>query len=217
MSTCGHRHRDGRAGRLPGLMSTDESELSAWFRTAWRTVVHLSGIPGTLRPYRGGDADVEAPNGLRGSVEDPAADNAVYAEIRFALELKSQRGGLSSMRWSRRCWPDSPTGREGRRGMGRIIKVRRLASAMRHAARSNAPVGDPVPRQGVVGFDIAGAEAGVSAVAPSRRVRVATRANNARFTHSCRGVRCRPSTRGTGVLRGRDRLGHGVRIADDIE
>ncbi len=67
--------------------------------------------------------------------------------------------------------------------MGRTITVRCLVTAMRHAARSLdiAELAIRFRDRGVVGFDIAGAEAGYP---PSRHLDAFEymRANNARFT-----------------------------------
>ena len=68
---------------------------------------------------------------------------------------------------------------------------------------------------GVVGFDIAGAEAGFP---PSRHIDAFEfmRANNARFTiHAGEAFRL-PSINEAIAFCGADRLGHGVRIVEDI-
>ena len=101
---------------------------------------------------------------------------------------------------------------------GRTIKVRCLVTAMRHAARSRdiAELAIRYRDNGVVGFDIAGAEAGYP---PSRHLDAFEymRANNARFTIHAGEAFGLPSIQEALAFCGADRLGHGVRIVDDIE
>jgi adenosine deaminase len=101
---------------------------------------------------------------------------------------------------------------------GRSITVRCLVTAMRHAARSRdiAELAIAFRDKGVVGFDIAGAEAGYP---PSRHLDAFEymRANNARFTIHAGEAFGLPSIHEAIAFCGADRLGHGVRITDDIE
>jgi adenosine deaminase len=92
--------------------------------------------------------------------EDLAADNVAYAEVRYA-ELSTE-GGLTldevvaaALDGFREC--ERPA-----QAMGRRIVMKLLVSAMRQAARS-VEVAELAVRhrdEGVVGFDIAGPEAG---------------------------------------------------------
>jgi len=70
--------------------------------------------------------------------------------------------------------------------------------------------------RGVVGFDIAGAEAGYP---PSRHLDAFEymRSNNARFTIHAGEAFGIPSIHEALAFCGADRLGHGVRLVDDIE
>src|SRR6201993_4299479 len=88
--------------------------------------------------------------------EDLAADGLVYAEVRFAPELHTERG-LSLDEGGQAVLDGSRLGSEGR-----SITVYALLTAMRTAARSLeiAELAVRYRGQGVVGFDIAGAEAG---------------------------------------------------------
>jgi adenosine deaminase len=101
---------------------------------------------------------------------------------------------------------------------GRAITVRALVTAMRHAARSVeiAELAIRFRDAGVVGFDIAGAEAGNP---PSRHLDAFEfmRANNARFTIHAGEAFGLASIHEAIAFCGADRLGHGVRIVDDIE
>ena len=89
---------------------------------------------------------------------------------------------------------------------------------MRHAARTRdiAELAIRFRDRGVVGFDIAGAEAGHP---PSRHLDAFEymRANNARFTIHAGEAFGLPSIHEALAFCGADRLGHGVRIVDDIE
>ncbi len=89
---------------------------------------------------------------------------------------------------------------------------------MRHAARSReiAELAVRFRDRGVVGFDIAGAEAGHP---PSRHLDAFEymRANNAPFTIHAGEAFGLPSIHEAISFCGTDRLGHGVRVMDDIE
>jgi adenosine deaminase len=97
------------------------------------------------------------------------------------------------------------------------IRVGALLTAMRHAARS-MEIAEMVVRyrdEGVVGFDIAGAEAGYP---PTRHLDAFEylQRENAHFTiHAGEGFGL-PSIWQAIQWCGADRLGHGVRIIDDI-
>src|SRR6185312_11068723 len=115
-------------------------------------------------------------------VEDLAADSVVYAEIRFAPELHINRG-LSFDEVVDSVLAGFAAGEKACNTAGRRITVRRLVTAMRHAARSReiAELAVRFRDKGVVGFDIAGAEAGHP---PTRHLDAFEhmRNNNARFT-----------------------------------
>ena len=144
--------------------------------------------------------------------EDLAADGVVYAEVRFAPELHVSRG-LSLDQVVEAVL-------EGfRRGSsGRGITVYALLTAMRTAARS-LEIAELAVRHrdaGVVGFDIAGAEAGSP---PSRHLdafQYVARENFHITIHAGEGFGL-PSIWEALQWCGAERLGHGVRIIDDIQ
>jgi adenosine deaminase len=109
-------------------------------------------------------------------------------------------------------------GEKAARAEGRIITVRCLVTAMRHAARSLeiARLAIRFRDKGVVGFDIAGAEAGYP---PTRHLDAFEymRNHNGRFTIHAGEAFGLPSIHEAIAFCGADRLGHGVRIVDDIE
>ena len=103
------------------------------------------------------------------------------------------------------------------RTAGRPIVVRCLVTAMRHAARSRE-IAELTVRwrdRGAVGFDIAGAEAGHP---PTRHLDAFEylRRENAHFTIHAGEAFGLPSIWEAIQWCGADRLGHGVRIVDDI-
>ena len=223
-----HDHLDGGlrpgtvidiAGQVgyDGLPSTDEAELSDWFRTA----AHSGSLVRYLEPFAHTVAVMQTPEALHRvaleCVQDLAADNVVYAEVRFAPELHIGNG-LSLDEVVDTVLAGFDEGEKAVRALGRSITVRCLVTAMRHAARSRdiAELAIRFRDKGVVGFDIAGAEAGYP---PSRHLDAFEymRANNARFTIHAGEAFGLPSIHEALAFCGADRLGHGVRIVDDIE
>jgi adenosine deaminase len=101
---------------------------------------------------------------------------------------------------------------------GRPIVVRLLVTAMRHAAvsREIAELAIRFRDKGIAGFDIAGAEAGNP---PTRHLEAFDymRDHNARFTIHAGEAFGLPSIHEAIAFCGADRLGHGVRIVDDID
>lgn len=223
-----HDHLDGGlrpatvidiAGRIgyDGLPSTDETELADWFRTA----AHSGSLVRYLEPFAHTVAVMQTPEALHRvaleCVQDLAADNVVYAEIRFAPELHVETG-LSLDEVVDAVLAGFAEGERDAAATGRTIVVRCLVTAMRHAARSRdiAELAIRFRDKGVVGFDIAGAEAGYP---PSRHLDAFEymRANNARFTIHAGEAFGIPSIHEALAFCGADRLGHGVRLVDDIE
>ena len=195
--------------RLP---TTDPGELEAWFhRGADRRDLDLY-----LQTFEHTVACLQRAEHLERvateCVEDLAADGVVYAEVRMAPELCLEQG-LS---------PDDAVVAmlEGlRRGcQGRRIEVGLIVTAMRHAAHSSeiAQVALRHRDEGVVGFDIAGSESGNP---PSRHLdafRIIAQANSHITIHAGEAFGL-PSIWEALQICGAERLGHGVRIVDDIE
>ena len=144
--------------------------------------------------------------------EDLAADGIVYAEVRFAPELHLD-GGLQ---------PDEVVEAvlEGF-GLGSAasgIIVRGLLTGMRTTARS-LEIAELAVRYrdlGVVGFDIAGAEAGWP---PSRHLDAFeyVQRENFHITIHAGEAFGLPSIWEAVQFCGAERLGHGVRLVDDIK
>jgi adenosine deaminase len=148
----------------------------------------------------------------RECAEDLAADGVIFAEVRFAPEQHLERGlGLDEV---------VEAVQEGfRDGADRTgIRIGTLLTAMRTAARS-LEIAELAVRwrdRGVVGFDIAGAEAGFP---PTRHLDAFdhVRRENFHLTIHAGEAFGIPSIWEALQLCGAERLGHGVRIVDDIE
>lgn len=194
-----------------GLPSTDEAALTEWFRTA----AHSGSLVRYLEPFAHTVSVMQTPEALHRvafeCVEDLAADNVVYAEVRFAPELHIARD-LSLDEVVDAVLAGFAEGEKAAAAQGRTITVRCLVTAMRHAARSRdiAELAIRFRNKGVVGFDIAGAEAGYP---PTRHLDAFEymRSNNARFTIHAGEAFGLPSIHEALAFCGADRLGHGVK------
>src|SRR5450631_1284422 len=194
-----------------GLPATHAGELADWMsRVAQRgsLELYLEAFQHTVGVMQTREALIRV---AAECAEDLAADGVVYAEVRFAPELHLSRG-LSLDQVVEAVL-------EGfRRGSsGRPITVYALLTAMRTAARS-LEIAELAVRHrdvGVVGFDIAGAEAGSP---PSRHLdafQYVARENFHITIHAGEGFGL-PSIWEALQWCGAERLGHGVRIVDDI-
>jgi adenosine deaminase len=152
----------------------------------------------------------------RECVLDLAEDGVVYAEVRYAPEQHLQ-GGLSLEQVVDAVRDGFVEGQDEARRSGRPIVVRQLLTAMRHQARSREIAELTVAHRdhGVVGFDIAGAEAGYP---PTRHLDAFEylQRENAHFTIHAGEAFGLPSIWQAIQWCGADRLGHGVRIIDDV-
>src|SRR5690606_18077584 len=222
-----HDHLDGglRPGTVvelaeetgyDGLPTTDVGELSRWFKTAadsgslesyLETFAHTCGVMQTEEALSRVAAEC---------VEDLADDGVVYAEVRYAPELFVERG-LSLEAVVEAVQDGFDRGRKAAAERGRNIRVGQLLCAMRQHARARE-VADLTVRyrdRGVVGFDIAGPEAGYP---PTRNLDAFEflRENNAHFTIHAGEAFGLASIWEAIQHCGAERLGHGVRIVDDI-
>ncbi|GAA3448362.1 adenosine deaminase [Dactylosporangium matsuzakiense] len=147
---------------------------------------------------------------------DLAADGVVYAEVRFAPEQHLE-AGLTLPQVVEAVLDGFRAGSAEAAAQGRPIRVGTLLTAMRHAARSMeiAELSIRYRDSGVVGFDIAGAEAGFP---PTRHLDAFEylQRENSHFTIHAGEAFGLPSIWQALQWCGADRLGHGVRIVDDI-
>ena len=152
----------------------------------------------------------------RECVLDLAADGVVYAESRYAPEQHLSEG-LALEDVVEAVNAGFREGEEQAAKAGTPIRVTALLTAMRHAAKSTeiAELAVRYRDQGVAGFDIAGAEAGFP---PTRHLDAFEylRRENAHFTIHAGEAFGLPSIWEAIQWCGADRLGHGVRIVDDI-
>jgi adenosine deaminase len=194
-----------------GLPSNDPEMLADWFTEGARgldLVKYLSMFEHTV-------AVLQTPAALQRvaaeCVEDLAADGVVYAEIRFAPELHAERG-LSLDQVVEAVLEGVRVG-----SAGKPITVGVICTAMRTAAHS-LEIAELAVRHrdaGVVGFDIAGAEAGYP---PSRHLdacQFIARENFHLTIHAGEAFGL-PSIWEALQWCGADRLGHAVRLVDDI-
>ncbi len=193
------------------LPTTDADELARWFtRGADRrnlelyleTFAHTVGVTQTKDGLMRAAAE---------AAEDLADDGVVYAEVRFAPELHTEQG-LTLDEVVESVLEGFNIG-----SAGRPITIGTLCTAMRTAARSYeiAELALRYRDDGVVGFDIAGAEAGHP---PSRHLdafQLVMRESFHITIHAGEAFGL-PSIAEALNYCGAERLGHGVRIVDDI-
>lgn len=199
-----------------GVPETDADSLADWFVTqcnAGNLVDYLSTFDLTTSVMQTEDALERV---AREFVHDLADDGVVYGEVRWAPEQHLEKG-LSLDAAVEAVQAGLETGVADIDRLGRSIRVGQLVTAMRHADRGLEIAQLAVRHRdsGVVGFDIAGAEAGFL---PSRHrlafdylaanhFPVTVHAGEADGLHSIQSA----------LVDGRAlRLGHGVRIAEDI-
>jgi adenosine deaminase len=194
------------------LPSTDPEVLATLMTGAARRG-HLELY---LEPFKHTVAVMQTPEALTRvaaeCAEDLAADGIVYAEVRFAPELHLA-GGLSLDEVVEAVLAGF---RLGSASSG--IAARALLTAMRTTARS-LEIAELAVRYrdlGVVGFDIAGAEAGWP---PSRHLDAFeyVQRENFHITIHAGEAFGLPSIWEAVQFCGAERLGHGVRLVDDIK
>ncbi|GGR34106.1 MULTISPECIES: adenosine deaminase [Agromyces] len=196
--------------------ATDEAGLAEWFSTQSNS----GSLVEYLKTFELTTAVMQTREGLtrvaRESVQDLAADGVIYGELRWAPEQHLTRG-LSLDEAVEAVQEGIEQGIDDARHQGRGIRIGQLVTAMRHADRG-LEIAELAVRhrdRGVVGFDIAGAEAGFL---PSRHrtafdylagqfLPVTVHAGEADGLDSIRSA----------LVDGRAlRLGHGVRLAEDL-
>src|SRR3954454_8296889 len=200
----------------PDLPADTAESLATWFLASSHSgslVRYLEGFGHTVGVMQTPEALVRV---AAECAEDLASDGVVYAEVRFAPELHVE-AGLELDAVVEAVLEGFRVGSARAAGHGRRIRIGCLLTAMRHAARSReiAELAVRYRNLGVVGFDIAGAEAGFP---PTRHLDAFEylRQQNAHFTIHAGEAFGLPSIWEALQWCGADRLGHGVRIVDDI-
>jgi adenosine deaminase len=198
------------------LPTTDPDDLAAWFRRGAdrkSLELYLETFAHTVGVMQERDAIVRV---AAECAEDLAADGVVYAEVRYAPELSTERG-LTLDEVVAANVEGFRIGMHRAAAAGRPIAMKILVTAMRQAARS-VEVAECAVRwrdQGVVGFDIAGPEAGYR---PTRHLDAFeyVRRENFHITIHAGESFGLPSIWEALQYCGAERLGHGVRLVDDI-
>jgi len=181
--------------------SADSGSLERYLETFAHTVAVMQTAPALTRV-------------AREFVEDLVADGVVYAEVRYAPEQHVEAGlSLDEVVAAvQQGIDEAVVAADG------AIVVRQLLTAMRHQARSMeiAELAVAWRDRGVAGFDIAGAEAGYP---PTRHLDAFEylQRENGHFTIHAGEAFGLPSIWQALQWCGADRLGHGVRIVDDIK
>src|SRR5580765_204531 len=199
-----------------GLPTTDPAALRAWFRDS----ANSGSLVRYLETFDQTVAVMQTAEGLRRvakeSALDLAADGVVYAESRYAPE-QHLTGGLMLEEVVEAVNAGFREGELEAAAAGTPIRMVSLLTAMRHAAKSTeiAELAVRYRDEGVRGFDIAGAEAGYP---PTRHLDAFEylRRENAHFTIHAGEAFGLPSIWEALQWCGADRLGHGVRIVDDV-
>jgi adenosine deaminase len=191
-----------------GLPTSDVDDLAAWFHAGaarrslplyLETFVHTVGV-------------MQTPSALERvayeCAEDLADDGVVHAEVRFAPELHQQRGmSLADVVGAVSAGFTQARSR---------IDVRILLTAMRtgdraaHIARAALDLLD----LGVVGFDLAGAELGYPPTAHRAAFDLLRDAGLPCTVHA--GESAGGDSIAAALDCGARRLGHGVRVADEV-
>jgi len=193
------------------LPTTDVADLAHWFhRGAKRNdlVLYLETFAHTCGVMQHRDAIERV---AFECAQDLAADGVVYAEVRFAPELFIEHGlNLDEV-------VQATLDGFARGAAGTDLTIRAILCAMRTAARS-LEIAELAVRwrdAGVVGFDIAGAEAGYPPTRHLDAFQYVQRENFHATVHAGEAFGL-PSIWEAVQFCGAERLGHGVRLVDDI-
>jgi adenosine deaminase len=193
------------------LPTTDAAELGRWFTAGadrGSLEQYLEGFRHTVAVLQSRDAIERV---AAECAQDLAADGIVYAEVRMAPELLTD-GGLTLDEAVEAMLAGFRRGADGL-----PITIGLIVSAMRQAARS-VEIAELAVRhrdEGVVGFDIAGPEAGYPPTRHLDAFQLIARENFHFTIHAGEGFGL-PSIWEALQWCGAERLGHGVRIVDDI-
>ena len=198
------------------LPADNADDLGAWFRESadsgslvryLETFDHTIAVMQTKDQLRRVAAEF---------VEDLAADGVVYGEARWAPEQHTQRG-LTKAEAVEAVRDGLRAGTETCRSRGQQIVVRQLLTSMRHLEPTTeiAELALTYRDDSVAGFDIAGAEDGF----PPERFLPAfdlLKQNNAVYTIHAGEAAGVDSIWAAVQLCAATRIGHGVRIIDDV-
>ncbi|MFF7132132.1 adenosine deaminase [Streptomyces sp. SAI-126] len=198
------------------LPTTDPDALAAWYFEAANSgdlVRYIATFEHTL-------AVLQTREGLLRAAEeyvlDLAADGVVYGEVRYAPELNTN-GDLTMAEVVETVQEGLAAGMAKAAAAGTPVRVGTLLCGMRmfDRVREAADLAVAFRDAGVVGFDIAGAEDGFPA-ADHLDAFEHLRRENVPFTIHAGEAHGLPSIHQAVQVCGAQRLGHGVRITEDI-
>lgn len=199
------------------LPETDPTRLAAWFGRQ----SEAGSLEKYLETFAVTTSVMQTREGLtrvaREYVEDLAEDGVIYGEVRWAPE-QHLAGGLTLEEAVEAVQEGIEEGEDAADDAGRSIRVGQLLTALRQNGRSAdiARLAVEFREEGVVGFDLAGPEQGYPASGHREAIDIVSGAFLPVTVHAGEGAGL-DSIR-SALLDGRAlRLGHGVRIAEDLE
>ena len=199
------------------LPTEDPKKLAEWFEESCNShslVRYLETFSHTIAVMQTKEAIIQV---ARECAIDLARDGVVYAEVRGAPELFTEQG-LSIDQVVEATTEGYKQGMAEAVREGKNIRVESLLCGMRQNNRSQEAAAAVVKyhNKGVVGFDIAGPEDGFP---PTNQLETFEylRKENAHFTIHAGEAYGLPSIWEAIQICGAERLGHGVRIIDDID
>lgn len=199
------------------LPTTDPDDLREWFFAA----ADSGSLVRYLETFEHTVAAMQTPEQLarvaHEFVVDQAADGVVYAEARYAPR-QHQRLGMSLETVVESVRDGLATGMAVASAAGHLIVAQQILTSMRHSEPSTdvAELAVRYRDESVCGFDIAGAEDGFPPSLFGEAFR-RLRADNMFFTIHAGEAHGLPSIWEAVQVCGAARLGHGVRIVEDIE
>jgi adenosine deaminase len=199
------------------LPTQDPKKLAEWFEESCNShslVRYLETFSHTIAVMQTQEAIIQV---ARECAIDLARDGVVYAEVRGAPELFTEQG-LTLDQVVEATLEGYKQGVAEAAKEGNKIRVESLLCGMRQNNRSQEAAAAVVKYRdkGVVGFDIAGPEDGFP---PTNQIDTFgyLRKENAHFTIHAGEAYGLPSIWEAIQICGAERLGHGVRIVDDID
>jgi adenosine deaminase len=198
------------------LPAGDPESLAGWFRRAADSgslVQYLETFAHTVGVMQRPEAIHRV---ARECALDLAADGVVYAEVRFAPELSTAQG-LALEDVVEAMVDGFEVGSREAAGAGTPIRVGALLCAMRQADRWDEVAGMVVRYRdhGVVGFDLAGPEIGFAPDRIPSAIGMLVGAGAHRTIHAGEADGIESIRAALDGARA-ERLGHGVRIADEV-
>jgi adenosine deaminase len=198
------------------LPASDPDSLGDWFRRAADSgslVQYLETFAHTVGVMQHPEAIYRV---ARECALDLAADGVVYAEVRFAPELSTAQG-LAIDAVVEAMVAGFVDGSKEADAVGAPITVGALLCAMRQADRWEEVAGLVVRYgdSGVVGFDLAGPELGFPPDRVPGAIALLDRAHAHRTIHAGEAAGIESIRAALDGARA-ERLGHGVRIADEV-